>query len=278
MEILFNDLELIELMKDFYVLTGIKIAFFDASQNEILAYPKGENTFCHCMRKIPEFREKCKESDDNAFLKCRQTQKMHIFKCHMGLIEASVPLIEDGKIMGFMMLGRITDQKNKDELTKQILKLCRNYETNISIEEKIKDIKYRKETQIRAASKILDACTEYIKLKKFVHPSGESLLDAVERFVERHIAEDIPIERLCSEFQISRTQLYETLNPYINDGIASFIKHKRLEHAKKLLETTEMTVVEISNACGFADYNYFLRSFKRKYGLSTKQIRKKRVV
>lgn len=274
MEILFNDLELIELMKDFYVLTGIRIAFFDASQNELLAYPKGEDSFCHCMRKIPDFRRQCKESDDNAFAKCRQTQKMHIFKCHMGLIEASVPLIEDGKLMGFMMLGRITDQKSKDELTEQILTICQHYEMPADIEGKIKQIKYRNETQIRAASKILDACTEYIKLKKFVHPSGKSLLDSVERFVERHIDETITIERICAEFRISRTQLYETLGPYTNGGIASFIKHKRLKHAKKLLETTDMTIAQISSACGFADYNYFLRSFKQKYGISTKQIRK----
>ena len=195
----------------------------------------------------------------------------------MGLIEASVPLIEDGKIMGFMMLGKITDQKNKDELAKQVLALCENYNTDIDsidLEEKIKQIKYRNETQIRAASKILDACTEYIKLKNFVHPSGESLLDAVERFVERHIDEEITVEKLCFEFKISRTQLYETLRPYTNGGVAAFIKHKRLEYAKKLLETTDMTVAQITCACGFTDYNYFLRTFKQKYGITTKQIRK----
>ena len=64
----------------------------------------------------------------------------------------------------------------------------------------------------------------------------------------------------------------------MNGGIAAFIKNKRLERAKELLKTTDMTISEISDACGFSDYNYFLREFKKKYGTTTKQIRKDETV
>lgn len=273
MALLLHDIELMELMQDFYVLTGIRIALFDANGTELVSYPHGEDSFCHCMRKNEEFYKKCRESDERAFEKCRQINKLNIFKCHAGLIEASVPMIEDGKIMGYMMLGRITDQKNKDELVLQVLSHCRCYSLDADIDEKIRKIKYRNEKQIHAAAKILDACTEYVKLKELVRPTGKQLIDSVERFIENHIGEEITVERLCSEFGISRTRLYDAVSPYTHGGIAAFVKHKRLEYAKNLIKTTDMTIPQIADAVGFSDYNYFLRVFKKKYGVSTKQMR-----
>ncbi len=274
MSLLYRDAELVELMQDFYSISGIRIVLFDASGEELLAYPRGEQSFCHCMRKDPMFLSKCQESDREAFEKCRRTNKLHISKCHAGLIEASVPMISDGKIIGYMMLGRITDKKDKIELIGSIKTHCKDHRIDEETEEKIKKIKYRNEKQIRAAAKILDACCEYVRLRQLVHPSGKRLIDSVERFVNEHISEEISVDRICSEFNISRTKLYETVGPYTNGGIAAFIKNKRLEYAKELLKTTDMSISEISDACGFSDYNYFLRLFKHKYGISTKQIRK----
>lgn len=278
MSLLYNDAELIELMQDFYSISGIRIVLFDANGEELVAYPRGEHSFCHCMRKNPEFLSRCQESDRCAFETCRQTNKLHISKCHAGLIEASVPMISDGRIIGYMMLGRITDKKNKIELVGAVKTRCREYGIDSETEEKIKKIRYRSEKQIRAAAKILDACCEYVRLRELVHPSGQRLIDSVERFVEEHISEEISVDRICSEFNISRTKLYETVRPFMNCGIAAFIKNKRLERAKELLKTTDMTITEISDACGFSDYNYFLREFKKKYGTTTKQIRKDETV
>ncbi len=272
--LLFHDTELMELMQDFYSISGIRIVLFDANFEELLAYPKGEHSFCHCMRRNPDFLGKCRESDRAAFEKCRRTNKLHISKCHAGLIEASVPMISDGKIIGYMMLGRITDKKDKTELVESVKLLCCEYDIDEDTQEKIKKIKYRNEGQIQAAAKILEACCEYVRLRELVHPSGRRLIDSVEKYIEEHISEEISVDRICQEFDISRTRLYETVRPYMNGGVAAFIKNKRLEHAKELLKTTDISISEVSEACGFADYNYFLREFKKKFGVSTKKIKK----
>ncbi len=274
MALLFHDEELIELMKDFYVLTGIRMALFDETGTELMSYPAHEEHFCSCMRKSPSFRENCRVSDEHSFLMCRRSNKMHVFKCHAGLIEASVPIMDRGRVIGYMMFGGITDQKNKDDLLSLVTTKCRGYEIDGALREKIKKIKYRNENQIRAAAKILDACTEYVRLKEIVHPSGKRLIDSVEKYIEQHISEQISVERLCNEFDISRTRLYETIAPYTHGGIAAFVKQKKLECAKNLVKTTDMSIPQIADAVGFADYNYFLRAFKKRYGISTKKMRK----
>ena len=62
------------------------------------------------------------------------------------------------------------------------------------------------------------------------------------------------------------------MKQYTSGGIASFIKQKRLKKAKLLIKTTDMKISEISAAVGFSDYNYFLRVFKKEFGVSPKKM------
>ena len=275
MSLLIHEAELLELMQDFYTLTGMRIILFDEHYTEILSYPPREKTFCFCLRENEEFDRKCRESDEYSFEQCRKRNQIYIFKCHAGLNEATAPIMENGHILGYMMFGQITDNKNKEEFFDQMVALCRAYGIQRDLSQPIRKIKYRSESQLRAAARLLDAYVHYVRLKEIVRPTGQLLIDSIEHFVETHIREEITVERITREFGISRTRLYETLRPYTKGGIASFIKHKRLEYAKHLIRHTEMSIPEIADAAGFSDYNYFLRLFKQKYGISSRKMREK---
>ena len=41
-----------------------------------------------------------------------------------------------------------------------------------------------------------------------------------------------------------------------------------------LRENTEMNVTEIASRCGFSDYNYFIRAFKKHLGVTPLKYRK----
>ena len=274
MALLFENTELMELMQAFHKLTGIRIILFDESGTELLSYPPQNENFCSCMRKNTDFDKKCRACDMQALEKVRKLKGLYVYKCHAGFIEAASPINAGERIIGYMMLGQITDNKNKEEFFEQMKALAKTYGVGDSLDGMISKIKYRNEKQILAAAKILDACTGYVQMKEYVHPSGKELIDQIEQFVETHISEEIDVERLCREFHISRTRLYDLTRQYINGGIASFIRQKRLEKAKILLKTTDMSISEISDAVGFSDYNYFLRVFKKEYGVPCGKIRK----
>ena len=274
MSLLLEEAELTSLMRDFYVLTGIRLVLFDEGGNKIIAYPPGKETFCSCMRKNPEFEEKCCQSDKWAFEKCNETRELVLYKCHGGLLEAVAPIVQKKRVIGYMMLGQITDIKDKEQLYAQMNALCFEYGIQGDLEGVIGKIKYKNTAQIKAAAKILAACTEYVRLKEMVKPMGRKIIDALNVYVEEHMRENIDVERICSHFHIGRTKLYEALHPYLGGGVAAFVKQKRLEKAKELLENTDMTVAEVADAVGFSDYNYFLRTFKQQYGVSFGKMRK----
>ena len=67
--------------------------------------------------------------------------------------------------------------------------------------------------------------------------------------------------------------IYSSCEKYLGTGIAQYVKSLRLEKAKELLKSTDLTVSVISEKVGFADYNYFCRVFKQETGLSAKKYR-----
>ena len=275
MALWFHEAELLKLMQDFYTLTGIRINLFDEHYEELFFYPQKEKTLCFCLRQNPSFDERCRESDARAFAHCKKTGQVHIFKCHAGLFEATAPITENGHIIGYMMFGQVTDTKNKEVFFDQMTELCRSYGVEGDMSAAIKKIKYRNDTQLRAAARILDAYVHYVQLKEIVHPSGQLLIDSIDRFIDTHIGEEITVERICEEFDISRTRLYDIIRPYTKGGIASYIRRKRLAYAKHLILSTSLSIAEVADAAGFSDYNYFLRIFKQSYGISCGKLRKK---
>ncbi len=274
MPLMFEDKELMELMEDFYILTGMKIALFDETCNELISYPSNKENFCSCMRENPEFAAKCRNSDTISFKKCEKTKMLNIYVCHAGLIEATAPIMENGRIIGYMMFGQITDNKNRSEFLQSMRELCDKFNPENLPDKLINKIKYRSSRQILAASKILDACTGYIQLKDLVRLSDKNFVTTVERFIDEHINEEITVKRLCDEFNVGRTTLYKLTSERTEGGIAAFIKNKRLEKARYLIRKTDMSISEISDSVGFSDYNYFVREFKKKYGVSSKAYRK----
>lgn len=259
---------LLELMKDFHLLTEIKIALFDANGNEILSYPENHCAFCSLMRKNVESEKKCLESNLKSFERCKFKKKMEIYRCHAGLIETTAPLIENDSIIGFIMFGQITDNNDKLELKKLLIDVVEKYNLNkTGYNSDIYNITYKNEEQIKAAAKILEACTFYVLLKDMIRLQRETFIQNLNAFLMSHLHEDLSIDRLTNEFNISRNKLYDSCNRYLQTGIAEYIKNLRIKEAQRLLAETDLTVHEISDRVGFADYNYFCRIFKKTAGL-----------
>ncbi len=273
MTLFYLDEELLALMEDFYTLTGIKIVLFDTHYNELIAYPKNAHSFCSFMRENEAFDNRCRACDEAACRKAGNTGALHIYRCHANLTEAVAPITENGKIIGFMLFGGVTENTEKDAFLEEMQALCEAYGETRELTKYIKRIKSRTQRHILAAARILDAFTGYILRKELLRPSTEELFEKIRTFIEGHLAEELCVSSICAAVGVRRTGLYEVMQRSGEEGVASFIKRLRLEKAKTLLRTTDMRVSDIAAAVGFSDYNYFLREFKRAFGVPSKKIR-----
>jgi len=72
---------------------------------------------------------------------------------------------------------------------------------------------------------------------------------------------------LCKAMSMSRTQLFRRLKSLIRQAPANYIKTIRLQKAKEMLETADLTVSEIAYKTGFQTVSHFTKIFKKQYGV-----------
>lgn len=122
MNLLFNILDLKELLLNFYTLTKIRIVIFDDSFHELASYPTRHSSYCRIIRSDSKAEEKCIACDQQACLYCKRNQQLYTYQCHAGLTETVVPIKAENIIIGYIMFGQLLQTDNRDVLWEDISK------------------------------------------------------------------------------------------------------------------------------------------------------------
>jgi len=83
------------------------------------------------------------------------------------------------------------------------------------------------------------------------------------------------VKELAHELRLTPNYLSSVYKKETGMGINRALQTIRLERAKELLDTTDMRIREIAVGVGIDDSNYFARLFKRTYGLSPEDYRRR---
>ncbi|PAU63266.1 GlxA family transcriptional regulator [Pseudomonas indica] len=100
--------------------------------------------------------------------------------------------------------------------------------------------------------------------KKLVQVIGE---------MERHTEPPLTTLELAERIQVTRRQLERLFRVHLKDTPSNFYLGLRLDKARHLLRQTDMSVLEVSLACGFESSSYFSRSYRTRFGCSPSQDR-----
>lgn len=86
--------------------------------------------------------------------------------------------------------------------------------------------------------------------------------------IHANFTQEITIQGLASKFFLSPNYLCQLFKKEVGETIVEYVSRLRIEYACKLLRETEYTIYQVGEKCGFQDYFYFTRIFKR-YNKST---------
>ena len=101
-------------------------------------------------------------------------------------------------------------------------------------------------------------------------------LNDVERIIEENMSnEDFSVSFLAKEVGLSRSMLHRKLIRLTGKSATQLITEMRLSRARELIENKVATVSEIAYMVGFASPSYFNTVFKKKYGNSPGEVKKK---
>ncbi len=113
---------------------------------------------------------------------------------------------------------------------------------------------------------------EYCLLVKNRAMKGYSTVTRqIVSYIDFHYTEELSLTYFANMFNLSRAYLSDLFHRETGTTLTDFIHQVRLRRAITLLNTSTLPITAIATACGYNDINYFIRRFKKAYGLSPKQ-------
>nr|WP_321456951.1 response regulator [uncultured Cohaesibacter sp.] len=96
----------------------------------------------------------------------------------------------------------------------------------------------------------------------------------VLNFIERNIGKDITLEDAASCASVSPCYFSRLFKKTIGETFVAYVKQRRMEHAKNMLESSDMPIMNIALDLSFHDINYFAKVFKKEVGLTPSEFRR----
>jgi two-component system response regulator YesN len=94
-----------------------------------------------------------------------------------------------------------------------------------------------------------------------------------KEYIDDHYAERIPLEEIASHAFVAPTHLCMIFRQETGRTVHEYLTEVRMDHARLLLKTTEMTNHEVAIRTGYSESSYFSKAFKRHTGLSPTEYR-----
>ncbi|ACS83901.1 D-xylose utilization transcriptional activator XylR [Musicola paradisiaca] len=94
-------------------------------------------------------------------------------------------------------------------------------------------------------------------------------------FIRHHACRGIKVEQVLDAVGLSRSNLEKRVKDETNQTIHGIIHREKRDRARNLLVSTSLSVNEISTMCGYPSLPYFYSVFKKDYGMTPKEYRKR---
>lgn len=178
------------------------------------------------------------------------------------------------RIMNILYDGKNPPPTEKDTFYHTESPLSETGNTLINILDKISLSQEPDALSPHILSALLISATEEIqKSKKGRLNPSVSLWSELDYYIRSHPDKTISRSFLARHFKISPGYISHLFKKFTGQDLVSAITTYKLEYASRLLQETNLPLKEISARCGFAYTSYFIRCFKKYYGMTPRSFR-----
>ena len=262
---------------DFYAGTGIAVALYDAAGNTVAGTPI-YSSFCEFIRQNDDVKLACHLCDKQMIKKVQDTKQPLAYTCHAGLVEVTTPILYEEMVIAYMQIGQFRDREGAYSSLNEVCLRMAGYgfkrDELCPFYAKVPEVG---KTQLKGLLSIMNIIIRSFWVDGLIYSKRNLLSVKIEGFITEKLSENIYVEDICREFFISKNSLYRLFKEEFGVTVNEFILQKRLAKAKELLEKNrELTITEVAALCGFNDYNYFIRVFKKAVGTTPLKFKKDR--
>ncbi|MDP4089164.1 MAG: response regulator [Bacillota bacterium] len=113
-----------------------------------------------------------------------------------------------------------------------------------------------------------DIRPEMSERMQYVDREKIALFKAVEQYILDNMREELDLETTAARFNLSSFYFSRTFKDVLGHNFSDYINIVRINKAKELLKSGQMSIKEICFSVGYSDPNYFSKVFKKYAGFS----------
>ena len=264
--------EIVSILCELHKISGLRISLHGTDFKEIAAYPKERLPFCAAIQQSDAELKKCMACDADAARRVMTSGEPLIYTCRFGLCEAVCPLYNFGTLTGYIMMGQAADEStDRDRLVYELTALFDGYEQARAAVEATPTVENER---IRSFVKIMTICAEYITLTNALPSKAPRMPEMAKIYLHENYADKVTIKEICKSLGCSKSALLSAFKEEYGTTVNSYLCDIRIDEAKKLLLSTNMSISDIADATGFYDQSYFSKVFSAKIGRTPSEYRK----
>ena len=109
-------------------------------------------------------------------------------------------------------------------------------------------------------------CAGIDAVRKKSYVPADPRMTRAEEFIKLHFREQDCLSALYAQERLSRRQFDEIFKKRFDKTPARYITLQKVAYAKQLLKMPHLSIMEVSERCGFSDVYYFSKVFKKETG------------
>ena len=178
------DINVLQEIQDIFAKsTGVAAVTVDYEGKPVTT-PSNFTDFCTELRENPKWRDKCYKCDAYGGIQSLINREPHIYKCHAGLYDFSVPIVIDNNYVGAILGGqaKLIDEDECDEKTGAFGKLSKW--SGEKLTKYYNSIEEKKFEDVESAAYLIYKISTYMVEHKFVNMVKKELLDTQMKLTE----------------------------------------------------------------------------------------------
>ena len=105
-----------------------------------------------------------------------------------------------------------------------------------------------------------------------LYEDEKSVLEA-QNYIRQHLSNDLNVQIIASYLHCSTSHLMHIFKQKTGKTVIEYITNERIEKGKQLLKGADLQINVVAKLCGYDDYSYFTRVFKKETGFTPREYR-----
>nr|WP_318384983.1 PocR ligand-binding domain-containing protein [uncultured Enterobacter sp.] len=248
--------------------------------------------FCQQMRASQHYRQQCQRCDKRGGFAALEADKPHLYRCHAGLVEFSLPLEIDGQLLGFVICGQVRVDAHNDIAS--VLQDDDAQHAQAALMSLWHDVPQVDYTRLTSAARLLNSIvTSYLnnnvrtlllnknlaeprKLISHREKRHDVIMNKTLRYIDEHLFEGLTLEKVAAHVYLSPYYFSRLFRKHQGVGFNAWVNEKKMQRARDLLHSSDWSIDCIARRLHFSQTSYFCKLFRQTYQLSPQQFRLQR--